>query len=117
MATFQGENIAFKIVLTDDSGDVISTDDVVDIEFDLYLEYNKKVYLTYAINNTGEEREIRAATDKSGFEFELEATDSADLVPGRYIMQVKYQTTDTRFDGGTKITMQKGPLVKIMKAV
>lgn len=119
MAIFQGENLAFKIVLKDENGDSISTDDINSIEATLYNETSKKVAVEYDETGTDPIRLIDPASDKSGFEFELSAVDTVGMAPGRYIIQIDYTVTNGVFDldGSLKKTTQKGALVSIMKSI
>lgn len=122
MAIFQGENLAFKIILKDSNGSVIETTSIDDISAKLYNEAQNKVYIEYALGNGDSgilDRTIIADDDHSGFLFEIYGVDSAILLPGRYIIQIEYKVSDSRFpkDNDYKIYKQKGALITINKAL
>ena len=121
MAIFQGENLSFRIVLKDENGDTILTSEVDDISAKLYNETNNKIYVLYELTGNSDTGPLdrTIADDTDAYLFELYAADSITMPPGRYIVQITYKVTDTLFpeDNNKKITIQKGALISIMKAI
>jgi len=133
MAIFQGENLSFTIVLKDEDNAVIPVTSVNDIVALLYLESNKKPYIYWAydagssiyprpyVSSTTPTivltaKDMEANLTSNGFLFELLSADTAILPPGRYIIQISYNTTNAALSED-KNSIQKGALVSILKSV
>jgi len=129
MAIFQGENIKFKITVTNQDGDVVPNSQVQSISANLYNENNRKVYISYADDNGDAgilDRLIRKVGDDPGpadpnadYWFAIAGVDSLTLLPGKYIIQIEYALVDTDFnkDNGQKIYKQNGALISIKKSI
>lgn len=115
MAFYKGENKAYSITIKDSDGAIISTDDILDIVVRLYNEYNKKTWLTYRVGGglDPEDRTLAIKTDKTGYEFELNISDTSVADRGRYISEVIYKTYDTRFNNNEKVDIVRGALITI----
>lgn len=116
MSFYNGETKAYAVTIKDTSGNPISTDDILDIQVRLFSEYNNADWLIYKPGGgSGIYRTLSTKVDKTGYEFEIEASDSSSAKYGRYIAEVTYKTYDTRFDNNEKITKARGPLITISK--
>ena len=142
MAMFQGENATFKIILKDDAGDTIDPTNIVDIVASLYLESNYKRYVHWGLKPdptvtppenpenpnidglydrdpdglTTRSMVTSGTGDDAGFELYLQSEDTLIMPPGRYIIQITYNTTNAPLAGGENST-QKGALLTLKKAL
>lgn len=122
MAILQGENIKFKIVINDQDGGTITTNNITSISANLYNEASRKEYIGYSQippYDSIDNREILTEDDDSGYILRLYGVDTATLPPGRYIIEIKYTMLDLDFeeDGGHKIYKQNGALISVKKSI
>jgi len=138
MAVFQGENLLFSIILKDNDGVAIPTSEINDIVATLYLEYNDKPYFHFGLDPdpnipvdteglydrnpiwtipvSGVTSPITAIPEDDAFSFAITSTQTNALKPGRYIIQITYNTTNGSFTDN-KNSIQKGALLSISKGV
>lgn len=114
MNIFQGDSDTISLTIKDADGVLVDSDTVNDMVAVLYLEHNKKPYVYWALTGgtvydrskypTLTTRTITQYVDGITFTFNLESSDTTEMMPGRYIIQVSCHLLSEELSEGKYIT-------------
>ena len=86
---YRTENRTYNIVIKDVNGDVIAPQKITDMRIVIYHDTARKKALSYKKVLDGTE-DGPILMDGDGHKFDLLSTHTENLIPGRYIIQIRY---------------------------
>ena len=92
---FNIENRVYKVIIKDLNGDIIPTDEITDMQVTIYHDQVGRRALLYTKVPEGSEDGIITADPSAGtHKFTVTSEQAKNLLPGKYIVQVRYDMDD-----------------------